>query len=229
VTPADLLSNCDHVLVDFDGPICAVFGGKYSNYEVASQLRELLADAGCRQLPDDVAATDDPFEVLGYAAAHLDDHLAERAESTLRRYEVEAVDSAPPTVGAASTLRHLVASGFVVAIVSNNSVDAINRYVDRHGLRSQIRLVSARTSNNFRHLKPNPFLVDQALQQVGTSARRAVMVGDSDADVDAARAAGLPVIAYANRPEKIAAFNSMGVGVIIKHMTELAISRRQEP
>lgn len=51
-------------------------------------------------------------------------------------------------------------------------------------------------------LKPNPHLLLRALAQLSTQAEECVMVGDSVADIEAAQAAGVGVVAYANRPGK---------------------------
>ena len=55
-------------------------------------------------------------------------------------------------------------------------------------------------------MKPHPYPVLQALAALGadptTHAGSAVLIGDSRTDVDAARAAGIRALAYANKPPK---------------------------
>ncbi|WP_229783494.1 HAD hydrolase-like protein [Pilimelia anulata] len=51
-------------------------------------------------------------------------------------------------------------------------------------------------------MKPDPQPVRNALRLVGSSAGRAVLVGDAVTDIRAARAAGVAAVGYANRPTK---------------------------
>jgi hypothetical protein len=62
-TLAALLAQRRHFLLDFDGPVCAVFGG-VSDLAVADHLREVLAAQTSTSPPPG----HDPFAVLRYAA-----------------------------------------------------------------------------------------------------------------------------------------------------------------
>jgi HAD superfamily hydrolase (TIGR01662 family) len=197
VTVADLLAKRDHVLLDFDGPICAVFGGALSDRDVADRLKPLLGGT----IPVGVANARDPFDVLRYAAS-CGPATAKVVETQLRRLELEAVASAPLTPGAVEAIRSLHLPGFTITVVSNNSTDAIRSFLVIHEHASHVRGISGRTRVDPSFLKPNPFLLEQAIQSLGTSPKSCVMVGDSVADIDAARAAGVSVIAYANKPDK---------------------------
>jgi hypothetical protein len=58
------LTERRYVLLDFDGPVCAVFGGVPDN-EVADALRQELP--GGDTLPESVLSSHDPFAVLSRA------------------------------------------------------------------------------------------------------------------------------------------------------------------
>ena len=49
-----------------------------------------------------------------------------------------------------------------------------------------------------------------------------ILIGDSMADIDGAHAAGVPVIGYANRPEKVDRFTDARADVVITSMVEVA-------
>jgi hypothetical protein len=57
---AELLAQRDHVLLDFDGPVCELFGGALSDRNVVDRLKPLLGTVP----PSDVVAADDPFDIL---------------------------------------------------------------------------------------------------------------------------------------------------------------------
>jgi phosphoglycolate phosphatase-like HAD superfamily hydrolase len=96
-------------------------------------------------------------------------------------------------------------------------------YLRAHDLTSYITGVSARTTADPTRLKPNTFLLDQAVEHLGAAPGECVMVGDSTTDVEAANSAWVPSIAYANKPGKRERFEALLLDAIIKDMTELAV------
>ena len=75
--PAEILARSQVVLLDFDGPVCAVFGG-LSDHDVAVELRALFPEA----LPESVEQSRDPFDLLEYVVQFGD--LADQVEQRLR-------------------------------------------------------------------------------------------------------------------------------------------------
>jgi phosphoglycolate phosphatase len=55
-------------------------------------------------------------------------------------------------------------------------------------------------------LKPNPFLVRRAIVERDAAVEECVMIGDSLSDLEAARAARIAAVAFANKPGKEAVF-----------------------
>lgn len=90
-----LLAETDALLLDFDGPVCRVYA-TMPDYLPADRLRSLLQAEG-HALPDAVAATSDPSEVLAFADSFEDPALAARVDDTLIEAELEAVERALPT------------------------------------------------------------------------------------------------------------------------------------
>jgi HAD superfamily hydrolase (TIGR01662 family) len=218
---ANVLAEHEHILLDFDGPVCSVFAG-LSDRTVANHLRERLDP----NLPQDVAEADDPFVVLRYAR-HLGGSAAATIEREFRDQELAAVTSARETPGSADAIQTLVTKGHTVTIVSNNSVDAISRYLREHKLDRLITRISARQLTHATPLKPNPFLLVQAIEHLGTAAVHCCMIGDSVADIDAAKSIGAAVIAYANKPDKFSRFTARQPHAIISDMTEVSHALRR--
>jgi HAD superfamily hydrolase (TIGR01549 family) len=194
---AELLATRDHILLDFDGPVCAMFGGAVTNHDVADRLKPLLGHV----LTGEIAATHDPFDLLHYAAS-CDPATARADDAQFRRIESEAVATAPTTAGVAEALPALHQAGFTFTIVSNNSADAIRSFLVLHDLAEYVLGIIGRPAAELSFLRPSPFLIEQAIRSLGTSAEFCVMVGDSLADVEAAHTAGIAVIAYANKEGK---------------------------
>ncbi|MBF6356064.1 HAD family hydrolase [Nocardia higoensis] len=211
---SELITSDTCLLLDFDGPVCSVFSG-LTNREAAQRL---IADLDA--VPTNVAETIDPFDVLHFAATR-DAATGARIEELFTEIEIEAVRVARPTSGAHELIHHAAAAGHIVAIVSNNSMAAINDYLVLHQLRHRIRGIFARTTSDLSQLKPSPYLLDIATTTLEVSAERCVFIGDSTTDIHAARAAGVPVIAYANKPDKLTRFLPLAPNALVNSMFEL--------
>ncbi|MFE9744381.1 HAD family hydrolase [Saccharothrix saharensis] len=196
-----LLSDAETLLIDFDGPICSVFSGVPSAV-VAEKLRSTVKRFSEHRLPTAVAQTGDPFVVFLYAAG-LGAEAAQATESELSVLENESIARAEPTVGSYELLKKWHRSGRKAAIVSNNGQSAVNRYIEKADIRGFVDYISARTSFDPSLLKPNPYLVERAVQKLSSTPDKAVLIGDSPSDIAAAKRCGVTSIGYANRPAKL--------------------------
>ena len=90
-----IIARTRYLLLDFDGPICSIFGGLPAP-TVAEKLRKLFTG----ELPDEIANTPDPIEVFYYSAT-VSDEMAARVEAEMADLEVAAVP--PPSPPRTST------------------------------------------------------------------------------------------------------------------------------
>lgn len=205
-----------HVFLDFDGPVCTVFGDLPAT-EVAQQLWRSLGVLG--DIP--AVAKSDPVALLRVVAD--DDRLdLAAAEQHLRDLETVAVASAPITPGLRAALDAFARNGQTVTIVSNNSSQAVRAFLDTHALASYVTAICSREQPDPSLLKPSPFLLLHAIDKLNATPRQCVMVGDSATDLQAARAAGVDAIAYANKPGKADKFRSFSPRCIVDHMASFA-------
>lgn len=226
MTPlARTLTASTAVLLDFDGPVCSVFAG-FPAPAVVEQLCVVLVDGGIGELPPEIEKTEDPFDVLRFAAS-LGETEARFVNAAFAAHEAEAITSAVPTPGSDDFLRAWSSTGHPLAIVSNNSTLAVEAYLDLHRLTAYVAHISARIDPDPIRLKPNPYLINNALTSLNAAPSDAVMIGDSTADMEAARRAGTRAIGYANKPGKATRLTDAGANHIIDQMIELneAISR----
>jgi phosphoglycolate phosphatase len=215
-----IITRTRWLLLDFDGPICAIYSG-IPDAVVADKLRKLIPG----DLPAAVASTHDPIEVFCYSGTVSDD-LAGRVETEMTDLEVAAVPSAEPTPYVHEVIASARESGRTIGVVSNNSSRAVNAYLDRHGLSDGITLVLARTSHDPALLKPSPYLIDEAIRGLDANRLACALVGDSYTDIEAAHSAGVASIGYANKPGKRERMTQLGAGAILTSMADLAISLR---
>ena len=118
--------------------------------------------------------------------------LLERFHVHYQRLEAEAALTAQPYTGVAAGLGGLYAAGLKLAVVTNKPGAAARALLERQRLARWIGAVVGGDSGLPR--KPDPAPLLKACEQLGASPQQALMVGDSLVDVQAARAARMPVV-----------------------------------
>lgn len=217
---AKLLVNATAVLLDFDGPVCSIFAG-YPAWKVAEELRETLRDNGIEP-PVTVVNEPDPLEVLRWTNTLDKPDVTGAVEDTLCAAERAASSTAAPTAFARETMLAAQRSGKSLVIVSNNSPGAVAAYLTHAGLTSYVTHIVGRAYAEPAEMKPNPSPIYRAGALLGCAPAACILVGDSLADVHAGRAAGAPVVAYANRPGKAAKLTEAGALIAINSMGKVA-------
>lgn len=211
-----LLAEVQAVLLDFDGPICQLFAG-LSAAKATDQLRSSLIPMGLT-LPAESHRDDDPLAVYR-AAATANPTEGRRIAAVLESIEERAALTARPTPGASAFIGACLLRGVPVAVVTNNSAAAVRRYVELHGL--SVSSVHGRDQDDPERMKPSPWMLYAALDHLGTPARQAVMIGDAVRDIQAAAAACVPAIGFANKPRKRERLAAAGAFAVVDDMTHL--------
>ncbi|WP_329093705.1 HAD family hydrolase [Streptosporangium sp. NBC_01469] len=208
------------VLLDFDGPVCSVFAGLPAPM-IAARLKQLLQDEGA-ELPQDVAELDDPLKVLR-RTADFAPGLLDKVETVFMAYEIEAAGCAEITLGVRELLEACAETGRPVVIVSNNSEPAIKTFLGLADLKGRVAGVVGRPIGSPAQMKPHPRSGLRACEMVDVSPGKAVLIGDSDFDMQAAVNAGTHSIAYANERGKEVSLAEAG-DAVVRSMHELAVA-----
>ncbi|WP_435974029.1 HAD family hydrolase [Streptomyces sp. Qhu_M48] len=216
----ETLANARVLLFDFDGPVCDVFAGLPAP-EVARELTALLSAqdeaAGAK-----AAQTDDPIEVLRIAH-EADTGLGQKIEQALTAAEVRAVAVAgQPTPGAAEAFQAARSAGRGVAVVSDNSAECVQAFLKLHGLEEYVTKIVGRPAEQPHLMKPNPFPLITAAEQMHIDVTSCTLIGASLTDIQAAHAAGATVIGYANKPHASDQFTEAQADVITEDMHAIA-------
>lgn len=126
--------------------------------------------------------------------------------------------------GALEAMDHLAALGAKLAICTNKRTDLSVQLLDALGLAQRFSVIVG--ADAVAQRKPHPEHYHAAVARAGGVVRRSVMVGDTAADVGAARAAGAPVIAVRFGYCDIGA-ERLGADVLIDRFSELAPACRR--
>ncbi|MGW6455055.1 HAD family hydrolase [Streptomyces sp. NPDC055078] len=216
-----LFATAKCVLFDFDGPVCHLFDGHPAS-GVAAELRVWIS----RNVPGDVSVArefaDDPLALLrATAAQYPGSDLVAEMESQLAAQELRATRTAEPTEGTAPLIRRLAASGFRLAVTTNNSARAVRRYLDRVGLAEFFGGHIHGRMPDPKLMKPDPYCLRRALDTTGSTAAESLMIGDSAADCEAAAQLGVPFLGYARNAAKREQLRAAGATEIVATMSEL--------
>jgi phosphoglycolate phosphatase len=133
------------------------------------------------------------------AFAHLGHHIDattfdEWWHRYLQIYAAHIADNSRPFPGVIGLLDRLTARGATLAVCTNKGEALSLKLLGELGLTSRFAAIAGRDTFT-QCYKPNPEHLLGTLRLAGGDKDRAVMVGDSDIDIAAARNAGIPVIA----------------------------------
>lgn len=129
-------------------------------------------------------------KVDGEPAAELFEHAL---ASFKRHYAANLAVRTRPYPGVVDVLDNLSRKNFLLGCVTNKIETFTRPLLDELGLSRYLRVVVGGDTVALR--KPHPLPLAHACALAGVQPEQAVMVGDSAADIEAARAAGMPVIA----------------------------------
>lgn len=97
-----------------------------------------------------------------------------------------------PFAGLVPVLDRLAARGVTIAVCTNKTEQLSRRLLSDLALLHRFEALAGR--DTFSFCKPDPRHLTETIARAGGDATRALMVGDSDVDIDTAKAARIPVV-----------------------------------
>jgi phosphoglycolate phosphatase len=171
-TAPDLIGATDHVLASIGlGPANALRQRDKISFGARRMIIDALSEAGRVLSDDEVDALHSLF------IAHYEDNIAR----TSRPYRF-----------ALETLRSLKSSGARLAVCTNKKESLARALLVALSMDHHFDAIAG--FETFPVSKPHPEHILGTIRLAGGDRDRAIMVGDSENDVKAARAAGVPVI-----------------------------------
>ncbi|MBV6409060.1 MAG: Pyrophosphatase PpaX [Rhodocyclaceae bacterium] len=136
------------------------------------------------------------------------------------RWDADALSRWAPRPGAAELLQALAGRGIKTGMVSNIGRTALAAALGRFGLDRWLKPVVSR--DEVVYMKPRPEGTLRVLAELRTAPEAALFVGDSRADVFAARAAGLRVAIIRGGECDEAAFAATPPDYMVSRLDEIA-------
>lgn len=183
-----------YVIFDLDGTLID------SIPDLCREISLFLQDNGRRAI-----TLDEAISIIGNGAAVMlkgafaltgdpipDNKLPELLALWISQYSHAQMDQTEPFPHVHETLDVMRRNGYRMAVCTNKPAGPTNAILKKLDLEKYFDVVLNADSLPVR--KPNPEPLWEAVKRMGGTNDQAVMVGDSDADADAARNAGLPII-----------------------------------
>ena len=125
---------------------------------------------------------------------HKDDDMVEAAYNDFRAYYTDHIDvHTKPFPGIQELMAKLHREGVMLAVASNKFQEGTEHLIKEFF--PDIPFVAVLGSRPDFPLKPSPEIVDEVLHKAGVEREEAVMVGDSDTDMETAANGGIDSIA----------------------------------
>lgn len=141
------------------------------------QARSQIGKGGDHLLPTFLSADD------------IEDHGAAIEEWRAEHFKTHYLALLRPFSGVPDLLRRLRAVGLKIAVASSAKQSELDKYLDMVGIRELVDVTTS--SDDADSSKPNPDIFESALQKLGVRADRAIAIGDTPYDAQAAAQAGM--------------------------------------
>ena len=167
-TIEDLADSLNHILARYGLPLHTV-----------EEVQQLVGN-GIPKLLERAVSADTPREQIG-----------EMYRGFLAWYQTHCRVKTRPYPGIAALVDELRSQGYQLAVISNKADPATQELIS-HFFGDRFDFVLGATEG--RKLKPDPAMIEAALDALSITAGEAIYVGDSQVDVQTAANAGMPCI-----------------------------------
>jgi HAD superfamily hydrolase (TIGR01509 family) len=180
-----VLLDIDGTLVDSNGAHAAAWSDAFATHGrhfPPEVIRPLIGKGGDKLLRE--------LASLDYESGEGKKISEARAQIFKSRY----LPILEPTPGAAAFVEWLLQSGRTVVVATSAKKEEVQALLTICG--GQALVPHATTSDDAERSKPDPDIVSAALKKSGSSPERAIMIGDTPYDVEAATRAGLAAVSF---------------------------------
>ena len=206
-----LLKDVDAVVFDKDGTLVDVY--QTWGPAMVRTLDDLVDDLDDRRrvaaaIGVDLAAgmlsanspviAESNVEIATRIAAELDRSVDEMMLRLEKLVTIHVGDTVQPLPGVGRTLSALKEQGIWIGLATNDGGESAAKQLTKLGWRTYFKSVIGYDSGF--GAKPNPGMLVESARRAGCSMDRVLMVGDTAADVGAAKSAGCRVVVIGTRP-----------------------------
>ena len=193
----------DLIVFDWDGTVMD------STAVIASSIQAACRDLGLNE-PSDAAAKHviglGLPEALRQAVPDLQENQRDDLVARYRHHFLTKSEAIPLFEGAQQTIADLHATGHWLAVATGKSRQGLKRAMQTRGMESYFH--ATRTADQ-TFSKPHPAMLLEIMDELGVTAQRALMVGDTTHDLQMARNAGVDAIGMTHGAHPIDQLHAM--------------------
>lgn len=153
-----------------------------------------------------------------YDRTPSDDELDKAMEQFLAYYHDNICIDSVTYDGVEDVLKELSSTGVTMAVCTNKTEPLSIQLIEHLGLSQYFATICG--SDTVPNRKPHPDHILETLKRAQASSISSVMIGDSRADIESARAAGLPVVAMGYGYTPVPA-SELGADLVLDDFREL--------
>lgn len=210
--PKAVIFDLDGTLVDSAPDICRAVNAAFAPLGMAPidvpAARQLIGGGAAKAL---LRAT------AKYGLGETEVDQAALLERFMPVYIEESKHGRGLYPGALEVLRLLRDQGVKLAICTNKAQPVTDVVVDVLQLEQYCDVIVG--ARDGAPKKPDPKILESVIDALGVSAKDTAMIGDSSADVGAAKGAGIPIVvmSYGYTPDP----HALGADLVIDHLSEV--------
>jgi len=122
-----------------------------------------------------------------------EDKLAELLVAFLEHYTANMPGRSLLFPGAAEAISRFADAGYLLAVCTNKYESLSRKLLEALGMADRFQAICGQDTFDYR--KPDPRHLTMTIEAAGGDRYNALMVGDSQTDIETAKAAGIPVVA----------------------------------
>ena len=200
------------ILFDFDSTIFYLFKD-LDRTDLINKLNSTLKKYGINDIVDR-----NFFNCFLYAKDNL--NCLKEINDIITNIEIKRIDEGSIIDGFLDLI-YLLKNKYKIGVVSNNSMECFNKFKEKYLNEYNIPFFG-RIENNPDLMKPNPYLIDEAISYFNISKEDVIYIGDNVSDYIAANKAGISFIGFGEIERKYIAFKELNKDFpIVKNYLEL--------
>lgn len=215
-----------HVLFDLDGTL--VDSAPDLSLAVDRMLEQLGREPAGEQKVRAWVGNGTEMLIRRALAGSLDDSAADRLPEHVRRDALDRFmalysecngETSQVFAGVVPFIEALAEAGVRMAVVTNKLSTFTDQLLRRSNLahRFEVRVCG----DTLTVMKPDPAPLQHALAQLGGTVVQALMIGDSETDINTARAAGVPCVAVSYGYNHGKRIQDQGADLVVDSLAEL--------